>query len=161
MEALIGVVLGALISFIGAFLNYWLLFRQERRKEGKKAIADVASALGAMYAMMESLSWEAGACQQQLSEQRLDDYGRRLETHLEHLFGSLPVVAVHDAAACDTLRTIAEEAKAIDEEINKAVDEPNASRRKQLCVECQKKLQIFYNKLKTVVETALKRIKGI
>jgi gas vesicle protein len=146
METLVGVVLGALIGFVGTYLNHCLQLRQERKKETRQAIANVASALGALYAVMESLSWQAEDSTHPVAEQTISAYGNKIETHLEHLFGVLPLVAVHDPQAYEALRTQAETAKEIDEKITEAIESPDDQYRKRPSLDCQKRLEGFYQK---------------
>jgi hypothetical protein len=57
MDTIIGVVLGALIGFIGSYMTYRLQLRLEWKKQARKVIADVAGALGQIQTSMEAISW--------------------------------------------------------------------------------------------------------
>jgi predicted RNA binding protein YcfA (HicA-like mRNA interferase family) len=158
MDTIIGVVLGALIGFVGSYLTYRLQLRQERKKQARKVIADVAAALGQIYTNMESISW-LGENYPKEAEKKIADYENRLEAQLGNLFGVLALVAADVPKAYAPLTEHAKQVQAIDEQISKALDSLGTAAGKTLFTGCQRDLERFYESWTKDIAAALKAIR--
>jgi hypothetical protein len=158
MDTIIGVVLGALIGFLSSYLTYRLQLRQERKKQARQVIAEIAGALGQIQTTMESISWLGENYPKAVDEKKISDYGDRLEAQLGKLFGVLALVAGDVPKAYAPLSEHAKQVRLMDEQISKALDSLDSAAGKNLFAGCQQKLDRFYELWRKDIAAALEAI---